>query len=158
MPTDEALAEAPLTVEQREAQKLSPLEAGIISTGRGFKNIGEAVGLVDTDPAEKAIFGAVEEEFPVATEVGQAVGETAPFLLPGSALGAIPKLAPRALAATGLGVSEGAIISKGRGIIFLSFVLNFIASTFIIITPLFARTRLHSCHIANNSDRYTLYV
>jgi len=105
-----------LTFAQRQARKLNPLEAGVISAGRGLTNIGRAVGLVDQeDPSEAEIFGAVQKEFPVASEVGQVVGETAPFLLPGTALGAVAKLAPRVAAATGLGITEGAIVSRGRG-------------------------------------------
>lgn len=101
---------------QEQAQQLNPLEAGLISTGRGFTNVGRAVGLVEPEQQfEQQTFGALQEEFPIASEVGQAVGEAAPFLLPGTALGAIPKLAPRVAAAVGLGVSEGAIVAKGRG-------------------------------------------
>jgi len=92
------------------------LTAGLISAGRGLTDLARGTGFMDQEsPEVKAQFEQLGEEFPVATTVGEITGQTAPFLLPGGALGAIPKLGPRAAAAFGLGVTEGGILANARG-------------------------------------------
>lgn len=98
------------------AKEPGMFEAGAIAAGRGLTQLGRAVGLVEeADPAETAAFEALQKERPITTAIGEAVGEAAPFLLPGAGIGAIPSFAGRIVAATGLGLTEGGLISKSRG-------------------------------------------
>jgi hypothetical protein len=66
------------------------------------------------DEATTEAFKALQAERPVSTFIGEAVGESAPFLVGGLA-GMPAKLAPRIAAAFGLGATEGAIVSSGKG-------------------------------------------
>ena len=106
---------------QAQAAELSPLEAGLVATGRGFTNIARGLGLAEPEtPTVRRGIEALQEEQPVATTVGEIVGETAPFLLPGlGQAGVAARLGGGALARGGtaatLGALEGAIIARGKG-------------------------------------------
>ena len=94
----------------------TPLDAFLIGAGRGLTNIGRGVGLVDDESqSTRESIEQLKEVNPGAVGFGEIVGETAPFLLPATAIGNISTLAPRVLASTGLGVAEGGIIQSGRG-------------------------------------------
>ncbi|MEN8171427.1 MAG: hypothetical protein ABFS03_00955 [Chloroflexota bacterium] len=98
------------------AAEQSPLEAGLIATGRGLTKIGRGLGLVDPEsPIEKQAFEALKEKRPVSTFIGEVAGESAPFLLPGLGVGAIASVPARVAATAALGASEGGLISRGEG-------------------------------------------
>lgn len=107
----------------------SPLEAGLIATGKGMMNIYEGgkrlMGMdVEKDPETTARYEQLQQDFPVATLAGEVVGETAPFLVPGlGQAGATQKAAqygPKAakaasaLYAGALGVGEAGLSALGR--------------------------------------------
>lgn len=100
------------------------------SIGRGFQTVGRGAQtlaanvipgseewknelLADAE-AEAELFKPLEKEFPVATAVGEAVGEAAPFAVAG-ALGAPASMAGRMALTGGLGAAEGAAIAAGTG-------------------------------------------
>jgi len=89
-------------------------KTGAISTGRGLFKIGRALGLAEPETeAERQAFKALKKERPVTTFAGEVVGEALPFAaIP---VGAIPGTVGRVAAATGLGITEGALIAKGEG-------------------------------------------
>jgi len=98
-------------------------EAGLISAGGGLRKVvrgaEEITGLkpFGVDPvreSEAKAMAQLEEEFPIATTVGEVAGESAPFLIGGIA--SVPtKLLPRLAATFGLGAAEGATIIAGEG-------------------------------------------
>jgi GNAT superfamily N-acetyltransferase len=101
---------------QEQAAETGPVEAGFVAMGSGLTKLGRAIGLVDpADETEKAAMAALSEEYPIATGVGEAVGQALPFAPAGVGLSAIRAVLPRVLAATGLGVTEGGLIAKSQG-------------------------------------------
>lgn len=106
------------TVDQLPSvnEGVNALQAAAIAAGRGFTNIGRAVGLAEPeDPVVTKAFEELKEERPISTTIGEIAGETAPFLLPGTAIGAIASLPVRAAASAALGATEGGLISRGQG-------------------------------------------
>lgn len=103
----------------QEAAALQARETGVAETflvqaGRGFLNLGRGIGAVGPEESPEAL-EALTERRPGLSMFGNIVGETAPFILPGSAIAKIPSLLPRFAASLGLGATEGAIISSGTG-------------------------------------------
>lgn len=97
------------------AESVGPVEAGLISVGRGLTNIGRVVGLSEEeDPETTRAIEALQKSRPLATSIGESIGEAVPFLVPGTAIGAIPALGGRVLAGTALGLTEGGLIAKAR--------------------------------------------
>jgi hypothetical protein len=101
------------------AKETGPLESLAISTGRGMKTVARGItrplGLIEPEDEYTAeAFKALQTERPVSTFIGEAVGESVPFLVGGLA-GVPAKLAPRIAAAFGLGAAEGAIVAAGKG-------------------------------------------
>lgn len=112
----DAAFEALSPEEKQLVEDLSPLDAFRIGMGRGFYTVGRGVGLLD--PEEETVTRGMEQlkgVYPTATGGGELVGETAPFLLPGGAVSAVPKGLARTAAAGALGATEGAVISRGLG-------------------------------------------
>jgi hypothetical protein len=120
------IQEAPVTAEEQIAQETGPLEAGVVSMGRGFMDIARGAQRLFVSPKEseriqaearkeQRILDPLEEKHPVSTTIGRAVGQAAPFVPAGVAVGAIPALSARVAAATGLGATEGAAIALGQG-------------------------------------------
>lgn len=98
------------------AAKQGPFSTAAIAAGRGLTTIGRAVGLAEPeDPATTRAFQALQEQRPITTTVGEVVGEAAPFLVPGTALGAVASLPLRVLGGATLGASEGTAITRGKG-------------------------------------------
>ena len=102
------------------AQDQSPLQAGLISAGRGMTKLASWAGLVDGETEiEKKAFQALEEESPIATTIGETIGESAPFLIPGAGqAGLVAKLGggtvARLATAGGLGALEAGIIADAN--------------------------------------------
>ena len=71
----------PLNVFQQQAEDIGSLQTGVISAGQGLFNIGRAIGLVDpaTD-TERKTFQALAQQKPISSFVGQAAGESLPFV------------------------------------------------------------------------------
>lgn len=98
------------------AKEPGALQAGAIAAGRGLFNIGRAIGVTDpAEPAETAALEALQKERPISTGIGEVVGEALPFIPAGLGVGAIPSIAGRIAAGTALGITEGGLISRGRG-------------------------------------------
>ena len=98
------------------ASKQGPIDAALISAGRGLTNIARGLGLADpAGEAERLGFEALEEQRPISTTVGEIAGEAAPFLLPGGAIGKLATIPGRVAASGLLGATEGGIIARGRG-------------------------------------------
>lgn len=123
-PNDDRLKRlvAATRAQQRPAKKVDvsqdvgPFEAVAIGAGRGLTKIGRAVGIADPETEfEKQQFEQLEETRPIASTVGEIAGETAPFLLPGSAIGSIGSAATRFVSTALLGALEGAAITRGEG-------------------------------------------
>jgi len=114
---------APVDQDKTRAQALKDMNADIglsesfaIGAGKGMYDIGRATGLVEPeDPIVTEAFKGLQEQNPISTEAGKISGQVAPFLLPGTAVGAIPNIAARVGAATVLGLTEGGLIAKSEG-------------------------------------------
>ena len=99
--------------EQNEG--VGPGESFLVGVGRGFMNVGRGIGLAEKeDPIVKQALENLQKRHPVAVTGGTIVGEAAPFVVPGSAVGAIGSNAARVGGATVLGAVEGNIISRGN--------------------------------------------
>ncbi|MCC2615928.1 hypothetical protein LJ739_06715 [Aestuariibacter halophilus] len=112
------------TDEQRQValeainDNLGVFDSLAIATGRGLMDVvrGATFGLLDPeDETVKQAFSDLEKKRPVTQTVGRFVGQAAPFMVPGAAIGKIGSTAGRVAASTGLGATEGAIISEGMG-------------------------------------------
>lgn len=98
------------------AKKQSMLDTFFISAGKGMMDVARGVGLADQpSEIERQGFEALSEERPITSGAGEVVGQAAPFLVPGGAVGAIGSTGLRVGASAGLGALEGGIISKGTG-------------------------------------------
>jgi hypothetical protein len=120
-PTEQELEEIFQSLGSVEAapsvnDDLGVLDAGLIAAGRGFATLGRAVGLMEPeDPRVSAHFNDLQEQHPIATGVGEVIGESAPFLLPGMGIAALPGLGLRAAGSAALGALEGGTITAGKG-------------------------------------------
>lgn len=112
-------AESAVDPYKRQAEQQGPLDALAIGAGKGFYNVGRGVGKmlgmdVGAEQPEKKAYEALQKSRPIATTVGETVGESAPFLPLG---GPISKVASRggqlALGALAGGV-EGGVTAAGR--------------------------------------------
>lgn len=96
-------------------ESISPVEAGLIGMGKGFKTIGRAVGLADqATEFEKQSFEELKAQQPAATTTGEVLGEAAPFVAPGLGIAAIPARAGQIAATAALGATEAGLIAKGE--------------------------------------------
>ena len=103
-------------VMERVNENMGALESLAVATGRGMYDLARGVGLVEEESeGVKRAFEDLEERRPVSQMIGRAVGQSAPFLLPGGAIGAIGSTAGRVGATAALGAAEGGLISKGMG-------------------------------------------
>jgi len=70
------------------ASEVGPVESALIGVGRGLTNVGRGLGLADEEaPEVKAAIGELQEQRPITSIGGEIVGEVAPFLAPGLAVG-----------------------------------------------------------------------
>lgn len=108
---------ASLTPERRALiESINPAEAALIATGKGLTDIGRGVGLMDkAEAGEIEAFKQLEQANPVATGIGEVLGQAAPFVPLGLAAGAIVPTAGRVAATGALGAAEGGLISRGTG-------------------------------------------
>ena len=84
-------------------------------TAKGLGDVGRGFGLLDQlSPAEKAKFDALAKQYPEAN-VGEILGQVAPWLVPGAAAARIASLPLRMLASGAVGGSEGFVVTKGQG-------------------------------------------
>lgn len=112
------------TATQQLAAETNPLEAALISTGRGINTVGSAVerltgwdipGIEMEDETVKRAMNDLGEEHPISTTVGEVVGETLPFLPAGLGAGAFKTMGGRVAGAAGVGALEGAASNYGKG-------------------------------------------
>jgi len=95
------------------AAEQGPLDAFMIGAGKGFYDVGRGVGLLDPESEGDAqAMEALREQRPYTTGAGEIAGQAAPFVPLGMGVGAIPGLAGRVAAGTGLGAAEGGIIAN----------------------------------------------
>jgi len=84
-------------------------------TAKGLGDVGRGFGVLEQlSPAEKANFDALAKQYPEAN-VGEIIGQVAPWLVPGVAAARIASLPLRALASGAVGGSEGFVVTKGQG-------------------------------------------
>lgn len=101
---------------QKLNENMGTLESLAIASGRGFNDVLSYFGLTDKEPEQaKAAFKDLEEKKPISQTVGRALGQSAPFLVPSTAAGAITGLGARAATMAAVGAAEGAIISDAMG-------------------------------------------
>jgi hypothetical protein len=115
-----AMAQFPVDYREGAMRELAseqgPIDSLLIGAGRGFYNIGRGLGMADpANEVEQQAYAALQEQRPVTTTVGEVIGESAPFVIPGAGAGKIASLAPRAAAMAGLGAAQGTISARGRG-------------------------------------------
>ena len=107
-------------LHQEAAEELNPFEAAAVGGHRAVRQLGRLVGLVgDEDQGVTNAYDALKKESPIATTVGEVVGESAPFMIPGMGqAGLAAKLGGGAVArgttAAGLGVLEGGMVSAAN--------------------------------------------
>lgn len=106
-----------LSPERRaQLESIGGLEALGIAAGKGMTDIARGVGLMpQATEDEKRIYGELERLHPVSAGVGEAAGQSAPFLVPGLGVAGIASTPARVAATAALGASEGGIISRGQG-------------------------------------------
>ena len=117
-----SMSEAEIDAQRRaqylkeEAEKLGPIEAGLVGAGRGLAIIGRGLGLMEPEgKLEKAGFEELERQRPISTTVGEIAGESAPFLVPGLGVAGLVGRGAQIAGATALGAAEAGIISRGKG-------------------------------------------
>ncbi|WP_291972052.1 hypothetical protein [Candidatus Symbiopectobacterium sp.] len=86
----------------------------------GLMDVGKGVGLFnDMTPEEQAAIKSVQQKLAAkpstSQDVGEFVGQAAPFLGGGGLIAQAPARAARLAAAAGLGAAEGGIVAKGTG-------------------------------------------
>lgn len=86
----------------------------------GLMDVGKGVGLFnDMTPEEQAAIKSVQRKLAAkpstSQDVGEFVGQAAPFLGGGGLIAQAPAGAARLAAAAGLGAAEGGIVAKGTG-------------------------------------------
>jgi len=111
----ESTGEPLISAKEKTAIEQGPFETFAIQAGAGLKNISNALGFTDESEFEKQAIAALKEESPIASEIGQTVGEVAPFAPLGVTAGAIKAITPRIAASTLVGAAEGGAIARGRG-------------------------------------------
>lgn len=112
------LADMPVTANPATWYRAfpEPAIAGAVAAGRGLTEIGQGVSNFFGGGGEALPdngYSDVEEAYPVASTVGKAVGQAAPFLAAGP-LSTGSKLANVAIQG-GLGALEGGLIASGTG-------------------------------------------
>lgn len=94
---------------------LSGPEAFLIGAGKGLTDLARGVGAVDpATESEQASFEQLQSVSPSA-QVGEVVGQAAPFVAPGLGIANVASLPARAALSAGLGGAEGGIIASGQG-------------------------------------------
>ncbi|MGO0652996.1 hypothetical protein ACTJJ3_23130, partial [Citrobacter freundii] len=86
----------------------------------GLMDVGKGVGLFnDMTPEEQAAIKSVQQKLAAkpstSQDVGEFVGQAAPFLGGGGIIAQVPKGVARLGAAAGLGAVEGGIVAQGTG-------------------------------------------
>lgn len=96
---------------RKQAEEVGPIDAALISAGKTVSDLGRMLplGNKEESKSEKKALSLLREESPISTAIGQA----APFIVPGVGVANIASLPTRVLAATGLGGLEGATIASG---------------------------------------------
>jgi hypothetical protein len=99
---------------ERTNANIGDVEQFFIMAGRGLTNVGRGFGLAEQEPegVKKPLSALNEGE--IIGDVGQAVGEAAPFVPAYMATGGMG-LAPRVLASGAIGATEGGTVARGRG-------------------------------------------
>jgi len=111
----EATTGQPLLDPEQQAFGSASVERFGAGTQAGVRNVGRGVGLVEAQTPEQRQAERARADESLAFAAGEIFGEVAPFVAPAGAIGAIGSLLPRALATGLLGVTEGGIVSTGRG-------------------------------------------
>lgn len=113
---------APLDVEvgRREAIGKLAAEGGAFqdfadSFGLGALRLQRGLGIKGDEgrESEKLLSQALKDKSPIASTVGEILGESAPFIGLGVGAGALPTAVGRVAAAGGLGILEGGISARG---------------------------------------------
>jgi len=87
-----------------------------IGAGRGFVNLGRAVGYGDMEePITTDAMDRLEAAHPIAVPLGEAAAESAPFILPGMKAGAIASTPLRVMGQMIVGGTEAGLITRGKG-------------------------------------------
>lgn len=86
----------------------------------GLMDVGKGVGLFnDMTPEEQAVIKSVQQKLAAkpstSQDIGEFVGQAAPFIGGGGLIAQVPKGAARLGAAAGLGAAEGGIVAQGTG-------------------------------------------
>lgn len=97
------------------AENLNWWDALRIGMGKGFYDVGRGIGLVEeAGETEKLAYQQVEEVHPYAAGGGEIVGEAAPFLIPGTAIGRFASMGSKIAGAGALGALEGGILASAE--------------------------------------------
>lgn len=92
---------------------LNPLESFMIGAGGGADRLIRGLTGRKQSEDDKEALGHLKDAKPSAV-VGGLAGETAPFVVPGANIAKIGSLPLRAVAATGLGATEGVLLARGE--------------------------------------------
>ncbi len=99
-----------------EIERAGGLEAFAVGAGEGFHTLGRGVGLLDEqDPVVKEALSGLSAQQPGAFGAGEVLAEATPFMIPGTLAAKLSNTGWRALAMSGIGATEGNIISRGKG-------------------------------------------
>lgn len=118
-PTDatrRARVEETLTPEQLGlVQDISKPQAVLINVGKGMDDIRRVVTGEKRDPAVEKSLDVLRSVEPNASELGEIVGQSAPFLPAGVVASGAKTLTGRVLGNAAVGASEGAAVSMAEG-------------------------------------------
>jgi len=93
------------------ASEQGPIDTAMIAAGKGVMDIGRVLGIADdASDVEKKAYGALKEESPITTGLGEAL----PYVAASVPLGGLA-LAPRVASMAGLGAAELGIPSLAEG-------------------------------------------
>lgn len=86
----------------------------------GLMDVGKGVGLFnDMTPEEQAAIKSIQQKLAAkpstSQDVGEFIGQAAPFVSGGGLISQVPKGAARLAAAAGLGAVEGGVVANGTG-------------------------------------------
>lgn len=97
------------------ADEVGAVESIFIGMGRGLTNVARGVGLAEKeDPIAAQAMAALKEKRPYTYSGGEIVGEALPFMVPGSAVGAVSSLPARIALSGAVGATEGGILANAK--------------------------------------------
>lgn len=86
-----------------------------VNIGRGFTNVARGFGFAEPeDELSRQAMGALRNKRPISSTIGEIVGETAPFIVPGGAVAKVASVPARVAGSGVVGATEGAVLANAK--------------------------------------------